>query len=339
MSSPVKVRADKLKALFSGDPKFIFYCTLAEDVWPSDNITVIEDSQVKLGAFPVWDKSTTGIVDHLFDIKSHTERHIRLNKLKHVDEYFIKLVESVSIPSMRDELRSLEDIHKGDVAILIYLLIRGHHDHFAEQNALDELEALGFFSDMEKYHEVFDRLSNRVTPELLTDKGRARLYVKHVDPRIESAGSLFSKVDEGWQLIRIKNEALRISRAPSTRVVPPTSAPAPAVNPPVPPVFVPPVPPSGPPQTPPPATPPKPDLDMSVDLSVLRDEINALRREVRDRPRTDNSFNSRSRGRGQDRGRGNRGRGGRNFNAGGARSACYVCGRWDHMARDCPDRK
>ena len=357
MSSPVKVRVnEEAFGALQSEPKHGFYRALIANLFPSQEIKPMQSKQ-KPKKFPLWNKQTTGIVDHLWDVKKVAEQHVLYGTMVCVDEYFDKVFESVSLPEMRDELRQIESTVQRDVSVLLYLLVRAHHNQYDEQNALTELEQLGVFGNVEVYNTEFDRLANRVTEEYMTKKARVREYVKHLDPRINNAAHLSSRVDEGWSLIQVKNEALRVSRTPDMigSVAPgaqqhPVNTPAPAppstphqpivhgaVFTPVPvpmqPVF------TQPPPNPTPAPAPAP-AGGDIEMQALNQRMEDLEIQW---------FNRGGGGGRRGGGRGARGGpaappGGRNRGGrGGGRSnneraVCYVCGDWTHFARECPKR-
>ena len=200
MSSPVKpVFNEDVAQELQREPKHAFYRDLVVSLMPSHNIKPI-DSKQKPRKFPVWNKQSTGIVDHLWDIQQVAEQHVLYGTMKHNAEYYHAVLSSVSVPELRDELRTIEKTVRGDVSVLLYLLIRAHHNQFDEQNALTELEGLGVYTDVETYNAEFDRLATRVTADYLTDKARCREYVKHLDTRVAHAAHLSSRVDENWSL-------------------------------------------------------------------------------------------------------------------------------------------
>jgi hypothetical protein len=355
MSSPVKVDVDEEAfGPLRSEPKHGFYRALVEQVLPSRDIRPIESRQ-KPRKFPTWDKANVAIMDHLYDVKCVAEQHVLYGTMKHTMEYFHAVLASVSVDGMRDELRTFAKTVENDVSVLLYLLVRAHHNQYDEQNALTALEGLGVYGDVEEYNAVFDKLASRVTDEYLTVKARVREYVKHVDPRVNNAAHLSSRVDEGWSLIQVKNEALRVSRLPHIHGAfdnvsganPPVAAPVRAFGTP-PPAHAWPAPPANtvPVQlfhTPTPPPPPAPGADGDTEMQALNQRIEELELQFFN---NQGGRGGRGRGRGARAGRAappggrssNRGRGRGDVGRNSERSVCFVCGAWDHFARECPNR-
>jgi hypothetical protein len=309
MSSPIKLDfSEKADRAPKDCPRHKMFKELVVSLFPARDIVVIK-SKLKPPKFPVWDRDCVSVYDHLVDLRSVAEDNIRLGYMEHDAEFYASLLTSVRIPSMRAWLQQHEPACERDASLLMYALLRAFHNVHDERICMDGLEALPVMQDVEALNQKFNELSVRVSKDLLTDKGRALLYLKKVPMNVRSVGMLDTKLDEGgFSLVHLQFEALRISRQPGVESV---------FAPPAPPVLSPPVPPGSAGLSPASVGSTAPAFDANMDVDEL----------------TGRGGRGRSGGRGRGRGNGNgRGRGGR----GGKGLTCFRCHGWGHVVADCP---
>lgn len=219
MASPVKlVFDDEGSKHLEGDPQHAYFRKLTEALFPTQQIEVIKDSTMKAQPFPRWNKSTTSIHDHLAEVRSVAEDNIRLNHIKYVEEYYVALLTSVRIDETRAWLLQHEKSFKRDASVLLYCLLREFHSVHDERNALEKMQALPVYQDIEKLNADFNSLNVRVSSDFLTNKGRVLEYLKHVPLSVRTAGLLDARADENWSLLQLMHEATRVARQPGLTV-------------------------------------------------------------------------------------------------------------------------
>ena len=163
-------------------------------------------------------------------------------------------------------------------------------------------------ADISKLNDRFNSASVKISERLLTEHGRARLYLKKVPAQVRAIGLLDTRLDEGADLAWLQFEALRISTQPGIN--------SPVVHHPV----------SG--AVTPSWSPPEPDVvpdPTPMELGVLQQQQNHHTQHQ--------SQNQAGRGGGRRGGRGGGGRG-----RGRGRSGPPVCHRcWEtgHIAKEC----
>ena len=192
--------------------RFEFYKRVMKSVWPSKHITVpAKPSHLKLGTVDKWDHTEVSVRDHCNDVKSFIDKGLRLGHINTIAEYAVVLLDSVTVPSLRDWHRLHADnyLENGELipSKLLWELLVNFHDVNSERNSLHKLQQLQPHPDLLQFVAQFNALSVCVSADYLTDKGRCDLFITKLPEDLVLRYELVRRLEfDAWSLSRLQQE-------------------------------------------------------------------------------------------------------------------------------------